>query len=216
MTLRAALFDFGGVFTASPFDAIESAAPELGAAPGQLLEIVFGPYDRDTDHPWHRVERGELSFMDARTEIMSLGRREGIESDPIKLFMRMADAPGVRAEMIEVVREVRAQGIKTALVTNNAVEFRDRWRRMIPVDDLFEVVIDSSEVGMRKPDPAIYHLALQRLGDVSPAEAVFLDDYHGNVRAAEALGIRGIVVEADPSGALSALRALLIQGSERR
>lgn len=72
--VEAVLFDFGGVFTASPFGAVEALGREIGAAPGQLQRIVFGPYHEDTDHPWHRLERGEMPLLDARDAIMALGR----------------------------------------------------------------------------------------------------------------------------------------------
>ena len=62
--IRAVLFDFGGVFTESPFAALDELSKELGVAPRELLDIVFGPYHEDTDHPWHRLERGEVSLAD--------------------------------------------------------------------------------------------------------------------------------------------------------
>ena len=62
MAIRAVLFDFGGVYTSSPFSVFAEAAAELGATPERVIGLVFGPYDRDTDHPWHRLERGEVSL----------------------------------------------------------------------------------------------------------------------------------------------------------
>ena len=70
MAIRAVLLDFGGVYTSSPFNVFVEAAAELGATPEQILALVFGPYDRDTDHPWHRLERGEIPLLDARQQIM--------------------------------------------------------------------------------------------------------------------------------------------------
>ena len=105
-------------------------------------------------------------------------------------------------------RAVREAGYRTALVTNNAREFRRAWRRLLPVDELFGTVVDSSEVGVRKPDPAIFRIALERL-DVPAERALFLDDYEGNVRAAASLGIRSIRVDAEGREALAALDALL-------
>ncbi len=205
----AVLFDFGGVFTASPFGATEEFGRALGTDPARLLEIVFGPYDQDTDHPWHRVERGELDLVGARNEILALGEKEGVPADPFKVFERMATSGGARSDMVDRARSIRAAGIRTALVTNNVREFRDAWRRMVPVEELFEVVIDSSEVGVRKPDPRIFELALAQLGGIAPHHTVFLDDYPGNVEAAVRLGIRGILVEADPTAALASLDRIL-------
>lgn len=76
------------------------------------------------------------------------------------------------------------------------------------VDELFDAVVESWEVGVRKPNPAIYRLACERLG-VAPERAVFLDDQPANAEGARAAGLRAIVVAADPSGALAELEATL-------
>jgi epoxide hydrolase-like predicted phosphatase len=206
--LRAVLWDYGGVFSGSPFHAMAGVAQNQGVAPQRYLEIVFGPYDHDTDHPWHRLERGELTLEVARAEIIALGRHAGIDSDPFHLFGAMGGG-GMRADVIEFARGVRRGGVATALVTNNAVEFRDFWRRSIPVDELFDQVIDSSEVGIRKPNPRIFELALERLGGIDPAAAVFVDDWPGNVEAARRVGLHGVLVTQDYAAALSELRSLI-------
>lgn len=202
------LFDFGGVFTPSPFDAVESAADEIGLPPDRLVSLVFGPYDQDTDHPWHRLERGEIPIGEARDTIMEAARDSGHEFDPIQLLVRMGGgAP--RQVLIDRVAALRDEGYATALVTNNVVEFREHWRKLIPVDALFDAVVDSSEVGVRKPDPAIYHMALEKLGNVAAERAIFLDDYVGNIDAATALGLSGVLVTADVTEAITELDRLL-------
>ena len=110
------------------------------------------------------------------------------------------------------MRRLRSEGYATALVTNNVVEFREHWRKLIPVEALFDCVVDSSEEGVRKPDPAIYHLALERLGGVAPQRAVFLDDFQGNIDAATRLGLSGILVTADYERAIGDLDRLLDAG----
>ena len=207
--IEAVLWDYGGVFSGSPFEAMAGVAREMGVDPRRYLEIVFGPYDHDTDHPWHRLERGEIPLAVARAEIQDLGRREGVDSDPFHLFGAMSRGGGApRSEVVEFARELKGAGLRSALVTNNAVEFRAFWRRSIPLDELFHCVIDSSEVGLRKPDPRIFELALGRLG--VPAErAVFLDDYAGNVEAARRVGMRGVLVTDDYAAALAELGRLL-------
>jgi epoxide hydrolase-like predicted phosphatase len=207
--IEAVLFDFGGVFTPSPFDAAEELGASLGAAPGRLLEIVFGPYHEDTNHPWHRLERGEIPLLEARDAIIALGAAEGIDTDPFRLFARMGAGGSARAPMVERAQRIVAHGYRTALVTNNAHEFREGWRRLVPADELFQVIVDSSEVGMRKPDPRIFELALARLGGIRPERALFLDDAASNVAAAEKLGIQSVLVRADLRDALAALDALL-------
>jgi epoxide hydrolase-like predicted phosphatase len=209
VTIEAVLWDYGGVFSGSPFDAMAGVAREMGVDPERYLEIVFGPYDHDTDHPWHRLERGEIPLALARSEIVELGRREGIDSDPFHLFAAMSrGGGGLRAAVVDFARDLKGAGLRTALVTNNAVEFREFWRRSIPLDELFHSVIDSSEVGLRKPDPRIFELALSRLG-VPAARAVFLDDYAGNVEAARRVGMLGVLVTDDYAAALAELARLL-------
>ncbi|MBM4382996.1 MAG: HAD family phosphatase [Deltaproteobacteria bacterium] len=207
---RAVLFDFGGVFTPSPFDGARSYGAQIGASPERVLELVFGPYHEDTDHPWHRLERGEIALMDARNAILELGRAEGVDADPFKLFASMANGPrGAYDAMVARARAVVERGYRTALVTNNIVEFRESWRKMLPTGELFQVIVDSSEVRMRKPNPAIFQHTLALLGEVAPEECLFLDDAASNVAAAEALGIRGVLVKSDLADALAALDALL-------
>ena len=99
------------------------------------------------------------------------------------LFGRMGSVDTQREPMVEGTRRIRERGLRTALVTNNVKEFGDGWRKMMPVDELFEFIIDSSAVGVRKPDPHIFTLALDALG-VQANEAVFVDDLPANIAAA--------------------------------
>lgn len=206
-SVQAVLFDFGGVFMESPFAAVRAFGARQGIAPDRALELIFGAYDSDTDHPWHRLERGELSLLDAREAILDLGAPE----HRIDLFEALGSLrnTSIRPDVTQLARDARARGVKTAIVTNNVREFGDGWRAMLPVDELFDVVVDSAHVGVRKPDPRIFRLALERLGGTTPEQAVFLDDFPGNIVAAERLGIRGILVEEDHRPAMQRLRALL-------
>jgi putative hydrolase of the HAD superfamily len=94
--------------------------------------------------------------------------------------------------MIELMREAKASGRRMALLTNNVREWEPYWRSMLPVDEIFELIVDSGFVGMRKPDPEIYELTLARLGGPSPGECLFVDDIALNCRTAEELGMRSI------------------------
>src|SRR5258706_13616521 len=96
MPFRAVLLDFGGVYTPSPFSIFVDFAAELGADPERVLGLVFGPYDRDTDHPWHRLERGELTLLDAREAIIALAKRDGLAFDPLVILARMAGSGRAR------------------------------------------------------------------------------------------------------------------------
>ncbi len=190
--IKAVFFDFGGVFINSPFAAASAAAETMGMGEAQLLELVFGPYDIDGDHPWHRLERGELSFSDANDAITELAEAGGHgKIQPMDVLMTLAADPGVRDFMIDLVRELRGRGLATGIITNNIAEFGTAWRGMIPVDELFDDIVDSSSVGLRKPDPAIYRLACERLA-VDPGSAVFIDDHAGNVAGARSIGLAGV------------------------
>lgn len=208
-SLDAVLFDLGGVFIASPFEAAEQVGDQLGADPAHMLEVVFGPYRDDTDHPWHRLERGELGLEEARVQIIALGEAEGIDADPYRILGLLAGNAAPRQAMIERVRTLRNRGVRTALVTNNIKEFREGWLGILPFNELFDVLVDSSELGIRKPDPAIFEHTLEALGGIAPANAAFLDDYAGNIDAAERLGIHGILVGYDPTEAIALLDRLI-------
>jgi putative hydrolase of the HAD superfamily len=208
-SIDAVLFDFGGVFTESPFEVARRFGAALGAEPERVLDLVFGPYHEDTDHPWHRLERGEIALEAAREAIIALGAAEGLETDPYRVLAALGRGGGVREPFLAGVRRARAVGMSTAIVTNNVREFRDAWRAMLPVEELFDAVIDSSEVGKRKPDPAIFRHALAAVGGPAPQRTVFLDDFAGNVEAARALGMHAILVEPDPAAALAELLAIL-------
>jgi epoxide hydrolase-like predicted phosphatase len=207
--VEAVLFDFGGVFTESPFLAAHEAGVELDIDVDLAFDLCFGPYDQDTDHPWHRLERGEMALEDARTALVELAVARGVHGvDPIDFLVRLAREDVQREEVVARARAVRGRGLRTALVTNNVVEFGEGWRSLVPVDELFEVVVDSCHAGVRKPDPRIFGLALDALG-VAAGHSVFLDDHPANVAAAEALGMSGIVVGRDRLAAFDRLDDLL-------
>jgi epoxide hydrolase-like predicted phosphatase len=206
--IDAVLWDFGGVFTPSPFAACRTLATTLGIAPELLVATLFGPYDDDTDHPWHLVERGEGTVAAALAHAVAEAKRHGFELDLQAVFGAMRDDGIDRTIMVEKVRELRGRGLRMGIITNNAKEFADAWRNMIPIDELFDDVVDSSAVGMRKPNPAIYRLALERLGGIAAERAVFLDDFEPNVVAAQRVGMHGVVVE-HPTDALADLDRIL-------
>lgn len=207
----AVLFDFGGVFLPSPFDVLYRAAGRFGVPAETVLATCFGRYDEDTDHPWHRLERGEVTVKEALAGIAALGKDSGLDIDPIAV---LTDSMGsgdvvVRADVVAAAREVKALGLKTAVVTNNIRELSSKWRAMVPLDELFDVVVDSCEEGVRKPDRRIYELTLHRLGDIAPERAIFLDDAPGNVAAAAKLGLHAILVRSDHLPAFEELRTLV-------
>ena len=207
--IDAVLFDFGGVFTHSPFESVRAAAEALGVDGDTAVAFCFGPYDRDTDHAWHRMERGEITLAATRAELLEVAAAEGHGLDPFELLRATGGEDTQRQPMVERTLALVAQGYRTAAVTNNVKEYGAGWRAMVPVDELFEVIIDSSAVGVRKPDPRIYHLALDALGGIAPERAVLLDDALGNIVAAQAIGMHTVLVGADRLAAMDDLDELL-------
>jgi epoxide hydrolase-like predicted phosphatase len=202
--IDAALFDFGGVLVhEGSVNDFARLAPH--ADPAEVLRHAIGPYHEDHDHPWHRVERGELDMAEWYTLTVAALAEAGIDV-VIPTSGSVLFTPN--EPVVEAVREVRAAGGRTAVVTNNVRELSQTWRPVLPLDELFDTIVDSCEVGLRKPNPAIYLLAVERLG-VPPERAVLLDDIESNLRGAEAAGLRAIHVEPDPTAAVEALRALL-------
>ena len=209
MTFEAVLWDYGGIFTASPFAAAHAYARSQDVDPAEMLRVVFGSYDADTDHVWHQLERGEMTFVDALTQIKADAEAAGFHFDSGEMFSMMVTDEIDRSLVVEAVRLVRAKGLRTAIVTNNIREYGDAWRAQFPLDELFDAIVDSCEEGVRKPDPAIFQTALDRLGVVDATRAIFLDDFPGNIVAAEAMGMHGILVAEDPTPALDELISLV-------
>lgn len=213
--IKAILFDFGGVFTDSPFSTFDAMGEQLGAKPGQVNEIMFGSYAEDGDHPWHQLERGEITMEQARDDIMELGKRDhGIALDIYQLFAQIPRDGGIRQVLVERVGELKQAGFTTAIITNNVKEFSDGWRSLLPVDDLFDLVVDSSAEGIRKPDRRIFDLTLSRLReaglpDLLAQQTIFLDDYAANVEAAAQLGMNTVHVGENIVEAIASLNALL-------
>ncbi len=206
--LRAVVTDFGGVMTTPLVDAFAGfqdharlPLPALGAAMAAITE-------RTGRHPLHELEVGaiaETAFLDAIAEQLraDLGRDVDMRAFTEVLWRGMRP----NEEVLAFLREARADGLRLALLTNNVREWEHRWRRAWPIDELFEVVVDSAFVGLRKPDPRIYELVLERLA--LPAQAcLFLDDLEANVEAAARLGFAAVRFTTTEQ-ALAEARALL-------
>lgn len=208
--IEAVLFDLHGVVTSSPWATLASVGTGAGKTQEEVLAVMLGDYATDDDHPWHRLERGEIGIGEYLPDVMALAAAAGVELD-FNQLRGFNERITVHEAVIDRVRRLRAEGLRTAIVTNNVREASAGWRALLPVDELFEVVVDSCEVGVRKPNPAIFAIALERLGGIAPDRAVFLDDAPGNVAGARAAGLHAILVE-DIDEALAALDELLRAG----
>jgi epoxide hydrolase-like predicted phosphatase len=203
------IFDLGGVLSSSgrPSDVVRRFPHDPLDV---VMEVVMGDYGHDTDHPWHQLERGEITMNDYREALMELVQKAGITPTPEtkseghseEVFRFEPCAP-----MIELVHDLRSAGLKVGVLTNNIREFRPLWWSMLDFPNVFHDVVDSHEVGLRKPNPAIYELALERLGATAHRTA-FLDDAVSNVKAANMVGLHGVWVDCDPEPAILAVRQL--------
>ncbi len=201
--LRGAVFDYGGVMTESVFRRRRDAHPDVVSLLAFFINDLRSIYHLPTSsvHDLHMLETGQLSEAEFFARLCARHEAAGgphIDPERVRelIFAERAEAS---AAMVDTVRQLREAGYRTALLTNNAREWEPMWRSMIPVDELFDVVVDSSAVGLRKPDPAIYQLTLERLG-LQPDECVFVDDLQCNVDAAEALGME-VVLCTNPTDA---------------
>jgi putative hydrolase of the HAD superfamily len=200
MPITAALFDFGGVILSSPFEAFARYERERHLPAGFLRTVNATDPDANA---WARLERNEISVDEFAAafeeESAALGHRVP-GWDVLGLL-----AGDVRPAMVEAVRRCRTH-LKTALLTNNVVALRGDAPGA-SVLDLFDVIVESSVVGVRKPEVAFYEIACRELG-IAPAEAVFLDDLGVNLKPARAMGMTTIKVD-DPAVAIAELEAVV-------
>jgi putative hydrolase of the HAD superfamily len=186
--IRSVMFDFGGVITSSPFDAFGRYEQEEGLPDGFIRRVNATNPD---DNAWARLERGQVDlrgFADAfEAEALALGHQVDAL---VVLDLLQGD---VRPEMVEAVRRC-SERFRTACLTNNfhADETVDR-QDVEEIYALFDVVLESRTLGVRKPDPRFYQLACDML-DVEPDEVVYLDDLGVNLKPARAMGMRTIKV----------------------
>jgi putative hydrolase of the HAD superfamily len=170
---------------------------ELGTGMARVMQQDGGR------HPLFELEKGNLSEEEFTRRLSeAIGK-------PLHTMREIYFAHLHPNEpMIELMRELRAAGMRMALLTNNVREWEPLWRAKLPdVDEIFEVIVDSAFVGMRKPDPAIYELTIERLGDgLRPDECLFVDDVEVNCEAAAALGMT-VVHYADNASAIPAISA---------
>jgi putative hydrolase of the HAD superfamily len=206
--LEAVISDFGGVLTsplAGSFVAITDHAgislTELGIAMAALTE-------KHGINPLFELETGRLSETElvgglAAELTAQLGREVSLEGFGERYFAHLEP----NQPMIDHMRDLSERGYRLAICTNNVREWEPLWRAMLPVDEIFELVVDSAFVGVRKPEPRIYELTLERLG--MPAErAVLVDDLEDNCRGARAVGMEAVWFQ-DTDQTIAELEAIL-------
>ena len=204
--IDAVLFDWGGVITVPPGPIVEKLYRQIDVDQDQLRLRRKAYRDEDPDSQFARLERGELSLE----AYLTWSRQDlpGAETiwDPESahfLFRHLTVVP----EVVERIYQLKERGFLLGLLTNNIAEAWPTVNDGLPIDDLFDVVINSAFVGMRKPEHRIYMHALEKLG-VRAEHAVFLDDNRVNLEAARACGLNVVEVK-QPVAALEKLEAVI-------
>jgi putative hydrolase of the HAD superfamily len=206
---RAVVCDFGGVLTSPLFASFAAFQEHAGIPPAALGEAMAALTERNGAHPLAELETGRLTeraFMDGMQSELSqrLGRPVAMIDFAERYFAHLTS----NTEMIDYMRALGSErGYRMAMLTNNVREWEPRWRSMLPVDEIFELVVDSAFVGMRKPDPEIYELTLERLG-LPAQDCVFVDDFEVNCETAARLGMRAVRFESNDQAIPQIERAL--------
>jgi putative hydrolase of the HAD superfamily len=205
--IRAVISDFGGVLTNPLWEAFAGWNERVGADPGVLGRALQAAAEAaGGQNPLYELEKGHITEAEFTAAIQAQ-LPGALELDGFREIYFAHLHPN--EPMIELMRELRDRGLRMALLTNNVREWEPLWRAKLPVDEIFEVVVDSAFVGMRKPEPAIYELTLERLGGgIDGSECVFVDDVDVNCAAARELGMHAVhYVSAEQ--AIPEIRALV-------
>jgi putative hydrolase of the HAD superfamily len=191
-TIDAVISDFGGVLTSPLMGSFKAWEADRGVPLEVLGEAMAALTEERGINPLFELETGQITeaeFLGAIGDELTarLGRPVAMDGFSEHYFANLHP----NEELIAYMRELRQRRYKLAICTNNVREWEPLWRAKLPVDEIFDVVVDSAFVGTRKPDPLIYEITLERLGVSAPA-AVFIDDQEQNCDAARALGMSAV------------------------
>lgn len=208
-TIATVISDFGGVLTTPLVSSFAAVQDDTGIPMEELGRAMARISEREGRHPLFELETGRLSEDDFLAKLgeelqPTLGHRPEMHRFAEIYFQALHP----NGEMIALMRDLKASGLRMAMLTNNVREWEPRWRSMLPVDEIFELVVDSAFVGMRKPDPEIYELTLERLGGPEPASCLFVDDIEANVLTARELGMAAVHYRHNEQ-AIAEVRSLL-------
>jgi putative hydrolase of the HAD superfamily len=212
--IEAIVSDFGGVLTTPLSTGFLRIQDDVGVPRDAFARAMQAATAEAGVNPLYRLETGEIpeqAFLAAleRHLVELLGREVTLHG----FGERYLAALDPNDELFAYYRRLHEGGVRFAMLTNNVREWEPHWRTKLPIDDIFETVVDSAFVGFRKPDPRIYAIALERLG--LPAEAcAFVDDLERNVALARELGFHGVEFR-DTAQAIAELDALLGRAAPR-
>jgi putative hydrolase of the HAD superfamily len=206
--VQAIVSDFGGVLTTPLLGSFMAFQDQTGISTEVLGKAMQAVAEEDGENPLYALERGEsteVAFLERLSDGLEplLGHRPQMHRFKEIYFEALDPNP----QMIELMRELKAEGYRMAMLTNNVREWEPLWRTMLPVDEIFETVVDSGFVGCRKPEPRIYELTLERIG--MPADAcLFVDDLPHNCEGARNAGMSAVHFR-DNEQAVAEIRAAL-------
>ena len=207
--IEAVVSDFGGVLTTplmGSFMALQDAHGVSVEHFGEAMRAAAA--EEGGEIPLFKLERGEITepeFLDILRDKLEplLGHRPELHRFREVFF----DALDPNEPMIDLMRECKRAGHRMAMLTNNVQEWEPLWRTMLPVDEIFELVIDSGWVGYRKPEPQIYEITVERLG-VPASACLLVDDLEVNCEAARDLGFAAVQYR-EPDQAIAEVREIL-------
>jgi epoxide hydrolase-like predicted phosphatase len=204
-TFSALIVDFGGVLTTPIQDSMEAFSSELGIDFDDFLRVALRAYVEGDDDLVYDFEMGKLDEDEFSVQFAQrLAQATGKEIDPERFVQRMFGGMRLEEGMLDAVGKARAAGFKTGLLSNSwGLSGYPRERLAEICDD----VVISAEVGMRKPDPAIFELSVSRLG-VAPEASIFVDDHPGHLKAAVEAGMT-TVLHRSPAQTITELEGLL-------
>lgn len=206
--LQAVICDFGGVLTTPLIESFLHYQEQSGIPFQDVVKAMGRITERTGRNPLHELEKGAITEDEF---LGSIEREMGGGVSLRELHHVYFDHLQPNQPMIGFVRSLRVdRGMRSALLTNNVREWEPKWRSMLPeIDEIFEVVVDSAFVGMRKPDTAIYELTVERLGGgLRPSDCVFIDDIDVNCAAARDLGMTAVQFHSTDQ-AMAEVQALL-------
>jgi putative hydrolase of the HAD superfamily len=207
--IEAVICDFGGVLTTPLVQSFMAFQDHTGISTEVLGKGMQAAAEANGGtNPLFEMERGEITevaFLEQLTDSLEplLGHRPEMHRFKEIYFEALDPNP----PMIELMRELKAAGYRMAMLTNNVREWEPLWRSMLPVDEIFETVVDSGFVGCRKPESQIYALTLERIG-MSAEQCLFVDDIEVNCEGARKAGIAAVHFQGNEQ-AIEEIRAVL-------
>jgi putative hydrolase of the HAD superfamily len=206
--IEVVVSDFGGVLTTPLLGSFMAFQDETGISTEALGKAMAAIAQADGENPLFALERGEITeaaFLERLSDGLEplLGHRPHMHRFKEIYFEALDPNP----PMIELMRELKAAGYRMAMLTNNVREWEPLWRSMLPVDEIFEIVVDSGFVGARKPEARIYELTLERI-EMSAEACLFVDDVAHNCEGARRAGMRAVHFR-DNEQAISEIRTVL-------